>query len=79
MELSQSKCGGFRYSVWPYQVAMICCSNEFPVSTDEGVSSEAEADWLRHNVVVVELTGDQTWFVPGANKNAAWAAAASGG
>ena len=79
VELSQSKCGGFRYSVWPYQVAMICCSNEFPVSTDEGVSSEAEADWLRHNVVVVELTGDQTWFVPGGNKVAALAAAAAGG
>ena len=32
VELSQSNCGGFRYSIWPYQVAMICCSNWFPLT-----------------------------------------------
>ena len=50
-------------------LAVPCCHdllpNEFPVTTEEGVKSQAEADWLQHNMIVVELNGDQTWFVPG--------------
>ena len=64
LELSQSKCGGFRYSVWPYQTAMICCSNNFPVSKEEGLKEAAHINWIKHNTTVVELAADQTWFVP---------------
>lgn len=69
LELSQSKCGGFRYKIFPYQVAMICCSNAFPVTLEEGVELPADADWLKQNVVVAELAGDQTWFVPSASSS----------
>ena len=65
LELSQSKCGGFRYSMWPYQAALICCSNNFPVSKAEGLEDAAHVDWIKHNTTVVELGADQTWFVPG--------------
>ena len=64
LELSQSKCDGFRYSVWPYQTAMICCSNNFPVSEEEGLKAAADINWITHNTTVVELAEDQTWFVP---------------
>ena len=64
LELSQSKCGGFRYSVWPYQVALICCSNNFPVNAEEGLEDEAHINWIKHNTTLVELAADQTWFVP---------------
>ena len=64
VELSQSKCGGFRYAIFPYQVAMICCSNAFPMTVPEGVQLSADADWLQHNLVVAELAAGQTWYVP---------------
>ena len=64
IELSQSKCGGFRYSMWPYQTALICCSNNFPVSEEEGLKEAADINWIKHNTKVVELAADQTWFVP---------------
>lgn len=75
LELAQSKCGGFRYSMWPYQVALICCSNAFPTTQDEGVSKEDE-NWFRHNLVVIELAADQTWFVPNAKSIQSCAASA---
>ena len=69
LELSQSKCGGFRYSVWPYQAALICCSNNFPVSQAEGLQDAAHINWIEHNTTVVELAADQTWFVPGSGSS----------
>ena len=63
VELSQSKCGGFRYSIWPYQIAMVLCSNLFPVTQEEGLKSSEDEDWIKHNVVVVELKQNQTWYV----------------
>lgn len=64
LELSQSKCGGFRYSVWPYQVALICCSNNFPVNEKEGLKDAAHINWITHNTTVVDLAAGQTWYVP---------------
>ena len=69
LELSQSKCGGFRYSVWPYQTALICCSNNFPVSEKEGLKDVADINWIKGNTTVVELAADQTWFVPGSSSS----------
>ena len=69
LELSQSKCGGFRYKIWPYQTALICCSNNFPVSQEEGLKDAAHINWITHNTTVVELAADQTWFVPGSGSS----------
>ena len=64
VELAQSTCGGFRYSIWPYQVAMICCSNEFPTTIKEGLKNEEEYDWIKSNVECIQLPKHQGWFIP---------------
>ena len=76
LELSQSKCGGFRYRLWPYQTAFICCSNNFPVSHEEGLEDAADINWIKHNTTVVELAADQTWFVPALSSSSMQAVAA---
>ena len=61
--LGQSACNQHRYEVNPYGVAMICCSNDFPMCTSESRElPEEDAEWLRGNVCVVELPEGQTWF-----------------
>ena len=64
VELSQSKCGGFRYRVWPYQLALVCCSNKFPMTIREGLQSPEDEDWLRANCIVLSFFNGQTCFVP---------------
>lgn len=64
VDLAQSRCGGFRYSIWPYQIAMICCSNKFAMSVEEGLEDPEDENWLRGNVRIAELGPDQTWFAP---------------
>ena len=60
--LGQSKCGGFAYPIWPYQIAMVCCSNKFAVSQNEGLQSAEDEDWMSKNLVVVELPKHACWF-----------------
>ena len=64
VELAQSKCGGFRYSVWPYGLALICCSNKFPVTVSEGLKTAEDEDWLGANCIVASFFHGQTCFVP---------------
>ena len=61
--LGQSACNQHRYEINPYGVAMICCSNDFPMCPAESSEvSEEDAEWLRGNMCVVELPEGQTWF-----------------
>ena len=64
VELAQSRCGGFRYRVWPYQLALICCSNKFPMTVSEGLHSAEDQDWLCANCIVASFFDGQTCFVP---------------
>ena len=64
VELSPSKCGGFRYRVWPYQLALVCCSETFPMTIREGLHSPEDEDWLRANCIVVSFFIGHTCFVP---------------
>jgi hypothetical protein len=66
--LDQSRCGGFAYAIWPYQIAMVCCSNLFPVTQAEGLLSAEEEDWLTKNVVVVELPKSACWYISASSK-----------
>ena len=60
--LGQSRCGGFAYPIWPYQIAMVCCSNKFAVTQAEGLQSAEDEDWMSKNLVVVELPRHACWF-----------------
>ena len=64
MDLAQSKCGGFRYSLLPYQVALICCSNHFAVTKEEGLEKDEDEDWLQKNALVVNFGKGDTCFQP---------------
>jgi hypothetical protein len=66
--LSQSRCGGFAYAIWPYQIAMVCCSNLFPVTQAEGLLSAEEEAWMTKNVVVVELPKSACWYIPASSQ-----------
>lgn len=63
VELAQSKCGGFRYRVWPYGLAMICCSNKFPMTVSEGLPTAEDEDWLGANCIVASFFRGQTCYV----------------
>ena len=60
--LGQSACNQHRYQINPFGVAMICCSNDFPMSVAEGLEKEEDEEWLKGNVAVVELPAGSTWF-----------------
>ena len=60
--LGQSRCGGFAYPIWPYQIATVCCSNKFAVTQAEGLQSAEDEDWMSKNLVVVELPRHACWF-----------------
>ena len=64
LDLAQSNCGGFHYSIWPYQIAMVCCSNKFATTLHEGLSDVEAEDWLQQNLCIVGLEKNQSWFVP---------------
>lgn len=63
--LAQSNCGAFAYEVWVYGIAMILCSNFFPVGSEE--QSSEEADWLKANIAHAWLPEDQRWFLTDAS------------
>ena len=60
--LGQSACNQHRYQINPFGVAMICCSNDFPMTVAEGLEKPEDEEWLRGNVAVVELPAGSTWF-----------------
>ena len=60
--LGQSVCNQHAYQINPYGVAMICCSNDFPMTVAEGLQSAEDEEWLKGNVAVVELPAGSTWF-----------------
>ena len=60
--LAQSRCGGFRYDIWPYGLAMILCSNTFLMTVQDGLEGEDDEDWLRANIVVVERKVGDLWY-----------------
>lgn len=62
--LAQSVCNQHSYQIWPYQMALIGCSNDFPMTVEEsqGKLKEEDAEWLDCNVALVELPPEQTWF-----------------
>ena len=62
VSLGQSACNQHAYTVWGYGMAMILCSNDFPLSVEEGVEKEEDAEWLQANIAVVELSDDQVWY-----------------
>ena len=64
LELAQSKCGGFRYSVFPYQIALICCSNRFATTKAEGLESDEDEDWIKKNCVSVNFSKGETCYQP---------------
>ena len=78
LELAQSKCGAHRYSVFPYQIALICCSNRFATTTEEGLELDEDEDWIQKNCYVVTFGKGETCFVPSSSalrNNAAGAGA----
>ena len=60
--LGQSACNQHKYQINPYGVAMICCSNDFPMTVEEGLDREEDEEWLKGNVAVVELPPGTTWY-----------------
>ena len=62
VSLAQSNCNAFCYQLWLYQIALVCCSNHFPMSQAEGLSADEE-DWLQANLVQVELPEGQRWYL----------------
>ena len=73
VELAQSKCGGFRYRVWPYGLALICCSNKFPLTVSEGLPTAEDEDWLGANCIVASFFDGQTCFVRNAEASSSTA------
>ena len=66
--LSQSVCNHHAYQIWPYGMALIGCSNDFPTTTSEGLEKPEEENWLVENVCVVELPAGETWYVASHDK-----------
>ena len=60
--LSQSVCNQHAYSIWPYGMCLIGCSNDFPMTTKEGLPTKEDEDWLKANVCVIELEEGETWY-----------------
>jgi len=69
--LGQSNCNQHKYEIWPYGIAMVCCSNNFPMTVGEGLDSEEDAEWLQSNVAVVELEDANTWYIASHTKKKA--------
>ena len=60
--LGQSACNAHRYEVWCYQTALVCCSNRFHMTLDEGLDCAEDEDWLKQNVECIELPDGVKWF-----------------
>ena len=62
LALSQSACQQHVYRRWFFSIPMILCSNFFLLDESSDLSKE-DSDWLRANIVEVNIPDDQTWFV----------------
>ena len=64
VQLGQSACNQFAYSVFVYKLPIILCSNKFPMTEEEGLSAE-DADWLQANIYDVPQPVGGKWYVDG--------------
>ena len=64
VQLGQSACNQFAYSVFVYKLPIILCSNKFPMTEEEGLSEE-DADWLGANIIEVPQPVGGKWYVEG--------------
>ena len=62
VQLGQSACNQFAYSVFVYKLPIILCSNKFPMTVEEGLSPE-DADWLSANIIDVPAPVSGKWWV----------------
>lgn len=62
VELGQSACNQFAYSIFCYRLPIILCSNKFKMSEEEGLDPE-DADWLQQNVVDVGVPVSGRWWI----------------
>lgn len=62
--LGQSACNAFAYDVMLHAVPMILCSNTFNFAYSKGKPlQEEDAQWLRENVIEVELPKGVKWYI----------------
>lgn len=64
VQLGQSACNQFAYSVFVYKLPIILCSNKFPITVEEGLSEE-DADWLGANIFDVPQPVGGKWYIGG--------------
>ena len=62
VQLGQSRCNQFSYSVFVYKLPIIITSNFFPMTVEEGVSQE-DADWLQANIIDVPVPVGGKWWI----------------
>ena len=60
--LGQSACNMFKYTVDCYQLAIVLCSNDFPITCAEGLKSMEEEDWISANIIDVPVPSSGRWF-----------------
>ena len=61
VQLGQSRCNQFSYSVFVYKLPIIITSNFFPMAVGEDLSQE-EADWLQANIIDVPVRVGGKWW-----------------
>ena len=61
--LGQSACGQHAYSLNLYALPMICCSNDFKTTVQDGLSPDA-AQWLGENMWEASPPESCAWFWP---------------
>ena len=62
VQLGQSRCNQFSYSVFVYKLPLIITSNYFPMTVAEGLSQE-DADWLQANIIDVPVPVGGKWWI----------------
>ena len=64
MELGQSVCNQHAYTIWPYLMKNILCSNKFAIMSGQDSSLEREdEDWLQNNVMAAHLPRGKCWYL----------------
>ena len=64
VELGQSACNQHAYTIWPYLMKNILCSNKFAIMSGQDSSLEREdEDWLQANVMQAHLPPGKCWFL----------------
>ena len=61
--LGQSACGQHAYTLNLYALPMVCCSNDFKTSEEDGLSADA-AQWLAENMLEASPPESCAWFWP---------------